>query len=313
MGHVHRGVMAIGAVVLLAAAAGRARAQQPAAGDPRALFQQGVQLLDEHRYAEAIDALRRSIALREAPPAVYNLGLAQRGAGYHHDAIESFRRFLVVATDARFAATRQTVIDSIAELERSMPVVVLRIAGTPEHVRIDGEDVEPSDGTRELRVDPRPHRFEALRAGYAPVSRELQPGPGTRNEVELDVGSHALPVHLSIEVTPRDAEIRVNGLPVGRGVHALDGPPGRYVVEATADGREPERRVVNLVAGANDRMSIALSEESPGVTSRWWFWTAIGAVALAAIGVGVGIYAYNTPGPTDNGSLGVFVEVLRAP
>lgn len=311
MARVHRGWAVVGAALFLAAVSAPARAQQPASGDPRALFQQGVQLLDEHRYAEAIDALRRSIALREAPPAVYNLGLAQRGAGYHHDAIASFRRFLAIATDPRFASTRQTVSDSIAELERSMPVVVLHVAGSPEHVRIDGEDVEASDGTRELRLDPRPHRFEALRTGYAPVSRELEPGPGTRNEVELDVGVHALPVHLSIEVTPRDAEIRVNGSVVGRGTYALEDAPGRYVVEASSDDYEPERRVVTLRAGASERMTLSLAESNPPVTSRWWFWTSIAAVV--AIGVGVGIYAYVTPGPTDNGSLGVFVEVLRAP
>jgi len=312
---VHRALACLGAVVVLAAVtavAGPVRAQRPRApDDPRALFQQGVQLLDEHRYAEAIDALRRSIALREAPPAIYNLGLAQRGAGYHHDAIASFRRFLAIATDARFASTRQVVTDSIAELERSMPVVVLRVAGSPEHVRIDGQDVEPSDGTRELRLDPRPHRFEALRTGYAPVSRELQPGPGTRNEIELDIGAGALPVHLSIEVTPRDAEISVNGEVVGRGVHALEGPPGRYVVEASRDDHDPERRVVTLGPGATERMTLSLAENSPSIASRWWFWTSIAAVV--AIGVGVGIYASVTPGPVDKGSLGVFVEVLRAP
>jgi len=34
--------------------------------------------------------------------------------------------------------------------------------------------------------------------------------------------------------------------------------------------------------------SVALSEEDVAVTSRWWFWTLVGAAAVAAIGVGVG-------------------------
>ena len=80
---------------------------------------------------------------------------------------------------------------------------------------------------------------------------------------------------------------------------------------AAADGRAAEmaelRKIAEEMKAAKDNPAFqppgtAPGPKGPSITKRWWFWTAIGAVALAAAGTGTAVALRPTELPA--GSLG---------
>ena len=70
-------------ICLLALSAGSARAQSQTADQAAAeiLFQEGIHLLDEKKFAEACPKLEESVRLERAPGALLNLAACYEGLG----------------------------------------------------------------------------------------------------------------------------------------------------------------------------------------------------------------------------------------
>lgn len=157
---------------------------------------------------------------------------------------------------------------------------------------------------------------------------EIQAG-AIRQQSEI----RALAVRLTLEVSPADASVTVDGKAIGPG--PTRGPlvlgPGEHTVEATRADYQVLRQTVQLVSGRDETVRLALVAEvklppagtaTQGIAAapdrvdltavpaqpeevaaqpiykRWWFWTAAAAVA---VGTGVALYAATSggeaPGP----------------
>jgi hypothetical protein len=52
-------------------------------------------------------------------------------------------------------------------------------------------------------------------------------------------------------------------------------------------------------------LNATLTAERPAITTRWWFWTGIGAIVAGAAIASAGVYfATRSPTPPDGGGLG---------
>ncbi len=274
---------------------------RPSDDDARRLFEQALPLLNEQRFAEAVPLLERSLTLRENAAALAALAASYRGVGRYLRAVATLERLLAITTDpAREAEVRGV----LGECRRALAHVTVRIRGDATEVTVDGDRVATGNLDRVLELDPGTHRFEARRTGYEPAREERRVGLGEQVEVALDASARPMPATLVIETPDATTTIRVDGVPVGRGRSTSRASSGRHAIQVAWDDGHTQERLVELAPGARMVVSIVPNRRpSNSIVTRWWFWTAVGAVT---VGLVVGGIALATGGeqPAPNGSWG---------
>jgi hypothetical protein len=136
---------------------------------------------------------------------------------------------------------------------------------------------------------------ELLEGGFGELSDEVRALVVERREL----AAQGL-AHLSIEVSPRDARVRIDGESIARDMWPdvpLD--PGRHAIDATAEGHTLQSRWIDLASRDRESVRFDLERiETPRNDTResagdpfWdsaWPWV-IGAAILAAGGVAIGV------------------------
>jgi hypothetical protein len=88
---------------------------------------------------------------------------------------------------------------------------------------------------------------------------------------------------LRVESTPPRAQLRLDGAIVGATpYHSLSLRSGPHVLVAERPGFAAQRREIVLAPGAQLEVRFELSPPRAPLTRRWWFWAAVGGVALTA-------------------------------
>lgn len=138
----------------------------------RALFREGIELIDEERYQEAVQVFRRTLALHDAPTIVYNLGLALARSDRLVDATEHLRR--VSEDEGADESLRSNARQLLDEIEARIGRVTISLEGDTEgtEVTIDGRFLSTGALAGPVEVDPGSHRI-ALRRGEAEIAFEV--------------------------------------------------------------------------------------------------------------------------------------------
>lgn len=159
-----RSVLVAALVVLMGAWPAPLRAQ---AGDESATkrqaeakLQEGVTLLKERRYAEALARFQEAHALVPSPLILYDFGQAQLGLGDDPRALESFEDFLAGAPDAP-EAKRRRAAQYRDDLRTRVAVVTVNADVTGASVTLDGHDVGRVDLPRRFYLTPGAHELIA--------------------------------------------------------------------------------------------------------------------------------------------------------
>jgi PEGA domain len=102
---------------------------------------------------------------------------------------------------------------------------------------------------------------------------------------------------LRVESTPPEAALRIDGAIVGATPYrALSLHAGQHVLIAEKPGFASQSREITLAPGGELDVRFALSPARAPLTRRWWFWAAVGGVALTATAAVV--YATGDRDPT---------------
>ncbi len=173
----------------LAAPAARDRAAQ------RALVAAARKAAKEHRYDDAVAALKKAVKLDPSPAAELDLGEALAASGKLVEA----RRALAAAagtaeTDRASRRAREAAKKALAELDRRIPTVRIEVVGPAKAgaaATIDGVDV---DASREVPANPGDHTVGASAEGYAAAEKDLALAEGTHAVVKLRLASAAAAV-----------------------------------------------------------------------------------------------------------------------
>ena len=233
---------------------------QPAVPDAqaRAAFDRGIADVDASRFANAVAAFEESYRLRPAAVVLFNLASAYSRLGRHQQAIATFERYLAEGGSRLPPERVQSVHARIAELRRGLPVVLLRVRPVPFTLTVDGRPQAVTGD--ELALDPGSHLLVASAPSRASQQREVTLAPGGRVtwDVELAAeGATAAPV-------------------VAAPVVAAP------VVAAPVTGPAP-------VVTPHPAQPLEGSAPPPAITSRWWFWTGIGAVVAGGTVLALGL------------------------
>lgn len=221
---------AVVAMLLCAAPAARAQANNPAAKQQaEALFEEGRQLMEQRDFGRAAEKFEAAYQIFPAVGTLLNLGVAHRENGDRVSAWEAFERAADLARrtqDNRESYARERMQELTPELYR------LRI-DVPEQVRDrslvitrDGEPVGEARWNKPFPVQPGEHVIRAERPGAQPFE--------TRVDVSAkgDVAVVAIPVSLPVDAapspvpevtpTPTSTDDQGSGMPTGRKI-ALGG------------------------------------------------------------------------------------------
>lgn len=285
-----------------------------------ARFQRGIELVEREQWSLALEEFLRANELYPSLILRFNIGYCQRGLGLFVQALETLRAFISEATSGVAVSRRAEAEGYVRELESRIAHIEVRLFEDDRghaSVSVDGRPLRvDATGVARVAVNPGRRTVSVSREGFRPFFQDRDMGPGERAVVQPTL--RAMPATVSITADVRGARVRMlaNGarrpwdlgrVPVERAVD-----PGRYRVEIMAPGHHVYRATLNLRAGGEGRIAADLVRDTGGpVTSRWWFWTAIG---VAAVGAGVASYFVISreevvPRPASGGTTGWVVEV----
>jgi len=154
-----------------------ALAQQP--GGARALFEQGIALSDEGKWAEALECFRKSDRLVPSPTVRYNIAVSLRALGRYVEARGTLREILDPSPAPKQplkASLRADCEKLLAQVRDKVVDIRIRVRPKGAQLQIDGTAaLVDEDG--HLELDPGQHVFTLTARGYqtTTVTRELTP------------------------------------------------------------------------------------------------------------------------------------------
>ncbi|HET6145933.1 MAG TPA: tetratricopeptide repeat protein [Polyangia bacterium] len=238
------------------------------AEDADTLIRKGVELRRQGKEQEALETFQRAVQIKRAPRALAQVALAEQAMGTWVTAERDLKEALAgEATDAWIAKNRRQLEDALRVIQGHLGS--LEVVGEPvgAEVLADGEPIGLLPLARPLRLPIGEITLTVRKEGYDKITRvaSIARGALVRESVTL----HRAPV----------APVAIRRAPPPR----VDGPEST----TPAGGGRPVRMTLKAAPPPEE----ATAASSP-IYGRWWFWTAIGVVA---VGAGAGAYLLTRP------------------
>jgi hypothetical protein len=277
-------------------------APAPAWADEAASWKRrGDEAIDAGRAAEALAAYRRAREIAPSPALEYNIGRALLAVGDFVGALEAFERY-----DATAPAELKERTHRLAEImgELRTKIATLTLTGDLEGARVTirGAPVTTTAGAP-LRLNPGAAQVRVVRVGKEPFVANVDLAPGRKHVLTVTLAPERATARVALSARPSSARVTLDGVPRGAPPVDLELAAGEHEAVITAPSFEPRRVRFTLARGESRRFDIELTPEKKPLTSRWWFWTGVGAVVVAA---GAGVAAASLERAPADGSLGTF-------
>ncbi|MBN1774640.1 MAG: PEGA domain-containing protein [Deltaproteobacteria bacterium] len=177
--------LGFGLLVSLAAAAPAAAQPQGRAGvsEAQRLFEQGVELLEQGRYDEALERFVESYGLEAQPVVLLNIGMCRKVLGDLPAAHDALERYLAEAGVGAHEELVSSAHQALAEIELSTGTIVLDVDPPGAVVTVDGGALAAAELAWPLRVLPGTHVVEVRQEGRVADRRTIDVGAGS--EVQL--------------------------------------------------------------------------------------------------------------------------------
>jgi hypothetical protein len=230
-----------------------ALASVAAAQDIDPIVKKGTDLRRQGRDREALAEFQRAAQVNETPRVTAQIALAEQALGLWEDSWAHLKKALDHEGDPWIQKNHAVLQTALGVIEEHVGIV--EIWGTPDgaEVLLDSRPIGRLPSAQPVAVTSDQASLVVRSAGYIDVTRTLKVKIGAlvREHVEL----HPAPppvAQIDMTVKSRAADGAANG----PGLIAIAGPSETSGPEA-ASGKRP-------------------------IYSRWWFWTAVGVVALGA-------------------------------
>lgn len=281
-------------VLLLGIVGGRevqAQGRKPAASKPDAkadaqkieaahLKSAADVLMDQDRYADAVILYQRAYELSSDPALLYNQGRAFEALGDYPTALEkleSFERDAPPAVRARVPGLHELIVD----LRGRIATIVVRTNAPAARLLVRQKDEGIISLEKRLSTRAGPATIEVDADGYESFRREVELSAGATLVIEAALTPKKRDALVIVRTTP-SADVLFDGKALGRSPLQVRATPGSHELVARADGYYEEKVPMTLALG--DRRDVELDMRStPGIASKWWFWTGIGAVVAGGV------------------------------
>jgi hypothetical protein len=178
----HRSNLRIGAWLMLVCAclscfATRLQAQDESSGDAKVLFEQGIALSHDQRWAEAAEHFERSLALEDRPSTRFNLMRAYEALQRPFDVARQALAFLSLPPEPHRAEARAEVQQALDGAARKLSILTTLALPSGSELKVDGAPPALRDAAR-VFVLPGVHRLELRSPGAPTEVIEVELGAG---------------------------------------------------------------------------------------------------------------------------------------
>ncbi|MEO7330491.1 MAG: PEGA domain-containing protein [Minicystis sp.] len=306
----HDRALLLVALIALAGAARPAHAQQPpppvsAADDPSADLpaqaaarkKAGDQAMEALQYADALAAYSDAFSITKDPALLYNMGRALQALNRFPEALDKLEAFDAKAS-AELKAKVPRLPKLIAELKARVSTLIVHTNVEGARVLVRSTVVGKAPLAAPLRLASGPAEVEIEADGYFPAKKSVKLEGGAELRVDLDLFSKASTGVLAVKASSPNAEVLVDGRRIGVAPVELNVPKGTHRI--TVRHNDYRLYETSAVVDPGSTRTVNVTLQSKSVVTRWWFWTGVGAVALA--GAAVTIVAVSERAP-DTGTI----------
>jgi hypothetical protein len=241
-------------------------------------------LMDQDRYADAVVLYQRAYELSSDPALLYNQGRAFEALGDYPtalDKLESFEREAPPAVRARVPGLHELIVD----LRGRIATIVVRTNAPAARLLVRQKDEGIISLEKRLSTRAGPATIEVDADGYETFRREVELSAGATIVIEAALTPKKRDALVVVRTTP-SVDVLFDGKALGRSPLQVRAAPGSHELVARADGYYEEKVPMTLALG--DRRDVELEMRStPGIASKWWFWTGIGAVIAGGVATAI--------------------------
>jgi len=276
----------------------------------RALFEAGVALAQQERWAEAAESFRQSRTALERPRTAFNLALALQHLGRLREANAVLDEALAMPPPPDDPTLTRDATSLRAAVRGALATLVLSLSPPTAAVtvRLDGEVRAGEGATRLLELDPGRHVVQM--EGPEHEAQELEIAVTAADRVLRSVVLRPRAGHLRVRPNVATAMVSIDDTPIGRGAVAWSGTPGSHRLRVEAAGYRPLRQPVALQAGQTVEVVANLDHVPTGLSTGAWVGIGLGAAAVIA-GV-LAAVLIEVPGDPDTGTTGQLFQAATA-
>jgi tetratricopeptide (TPR) repeat protein len=253
-------------------------------------------LMDQDRYADALVLYQRAYELSSDPALLYNQGRALEALGDYPAALEkleAFEREAPPAVRARVPGLKELITD----LRGRIATIVVRTNAPAARLLVRQKDEGIINAEKRISTRAGSASVEVDAEGYESFHRELDLSAGATVVVEATLTPKKRDALVVVRTMP-SADVLFDGKALGRSPLQVRATPGSHELVARADGYYEQRVPMTLALG--DRRDVELEmKATPGLASRWWFWTGIAVVVAGGVATAI---VLTTERPHSNGT-----------
>jgi hypothetical protein len=263
------------------------------------LKQRGDAAMDALRYDDALSAYGQAYAISHDPAILYNMGRVHQARGEYPEALDVLLSF---DRDAPPSLKQRVPLlaELIADVRSKVVFVTIKanVVGARVIVRDRVIGVTPLPG--EVRLSAGRAVVEVTADDYLPFRREVDLVGGTQFALDAQLSRKPSSTVLVIRTVPSAASVLVDDKSGASSPAEVAVAPGAHRVLARHDGYDPLDTSAFVAPGERKELDLSLVPSTTAITGRWWFWTGVGVVVVAAGAVIT--YALLTPRSADQGN-----------
>ena len=153
-------------------------------GAARVLFQEGVELSDEGRWAEAAERFGRALDITDSAVVRFNLSSALTELGRLTEASEHLRH--VIRDEEAQPEVREAARERLAELEPRLARLTIHVRGAATEVQLNGQPISRAIYGVPMPVDPGPHTVTLERGGRTLETRTVELAEGQSDAIVFE-------------------------------------------------------------------------------------------------------------------------------
>jgi hypothetical protein len=238
--------------------------------------------MDTGSYGIALRDYREAYALSSRPALLYNMGRACQKLGQYEEALGYLERFARTApADVRARVPRLPQL--IAEVKGHLAAIDVTSPVVGARVLVRGAWVGVTPMRAAVAVLPGRASVRIVADGYAPMERDVVLVAGQTHRVNAAlVPAAPSPTTLTVRSSMEHADVCIDTRCLGPAPIVAPLAAGTHtVVLRTAHG-SPIETTTELSPGQHKELWVQ-TEEPGGLTTKWWFWTGVGAIVAGSV------------------------------
>jgi hypothetical protein len=235
--------------------------------------------MDDLHYSDALKGYQDAYALNPDPKLLYNMGRAKAALGDYPGAVVDLEKFKSDAPPDLRAKVPQ-LDDIIAGFRKHVTTVTVKCNVDGARLLVNAKLVGVTPFRAPLTVNSGSADIEISADTYTTEKRTVTLPEGGAFTLDFTLQKTDVAGILIVKSTPTSDSSKIDDKALGGTPLEVNLPPGQHTIKLSRDGfRDID---TTTVLGRGERKVLDFTfEKSPSITSRWWFWTIIGAVVVA--------------------------------